>query len=65
MLLALPLDESSAKVRTGWTDDDEEDHALEIWAGVVPLRTIAEPAMPDPGLAFELSPPESVTPYLR
>jgi nitroimidazol reductase NimA-like FMN-containing flavoprotein (pyridoxamine 5'-phosphate oxidase superfamily) len=65
MLLALPLDESSAKVRTGWTNDDEEDHALEIWAGVVPLRTVADPAMPDPGLAFELSPPESVTPYVR
>jgi nitroimidazol reductase NimA-like FMN-containing flavoprotein (pyridoxamine 5'-phosphate oxidase superfamily) len=65
MLLALPLTESSAKVRTGWTNDDEADHSLEIWAGVVPLHTVAEPALPDPGLAFELSPPESVTPYVR
>jgi nitroimidazol reductase NimA-like FMN-containing flavoprotein (pyridoxamine 5'-phosphate oxidase superfamily) len=65
MLLALPLTEASAKVRTGWTNDDEEDLSLEVWAGVVPLRTIAEPALPDPGLTFELSPPESVTPYVR
>jgi uncharacterized protein len=65
MLLALPLDESSAKVRTGWTNDDEADHALEIWAGVVPLNTVAGPAVADPGLGYEMSPPESVTPYVR
>ncbi len=37
-VLALPLDEVSAKVRTGPPIDDEEDYELPIWAGVVPVR---------------------------
>ena len=37
-VLALPLDEVSAKVRTGGPIDDEEDYAIPVWAGVIPLR---------------------------
>jgi hypothetical protein len=37
-VLALPLDEASAKVRTGPPIDDEADYALPVWAGVVPIR---------------------------
>jgi hypothetical protein len=37
-VLALPLDEASAKVRTGPPIDDEADCALPVWAGVVPVR---------------------------
>ncbi len=33
----LPLDEVSAKVRAGGPIDDEEDYALDIWAGTVPV----------------------------
>lgn len=44
LVLALPLDEASAKIRTGGPVDDEEDYALPIWAGVVPLKlTPGEP----------------------
>ncbi|HLN04283.1 MAG TPA: pyridoxamine 5'-phosphate oxidase family protein [Bryobacteraceae bacterium] len=44
-VLALPLSEVSAKVRSGGPIDDEEDYALPIWAGVVPIRTtIGDPA---------------------
>ena len=46
-VLALSLDEVSAKVRTGPPIDDEEDYAFPVWAGVVPLRArVAEP-VPD------------------
>ncbi len=46
-VLSLPLDEVSAKVRTGPPIDDEEDYALPIWAGVVPVvQTLGEP-VPD------------------
>jgi len=38
MVLALPIEEGSAKVRTGGPIDDEEDVDLAVWAGVVPLR---------------------------
>lgn len=34
---ALPLTEASAKIRTGGPVDDEEDYALDVWAGVIPL----------------------------
>ena len=37
-VLALALDEVSAKIRTGPPIDDEEDYALPVWGGVVPLR---------------------------
>lgn len=40
-VLALPIEEASAKVRTGPPIDDEEDYALPVWAGVVPLETHA------------------------
>jgi len=36
-VLALTLEEVSAKVRTGGPIDDEEDYALPIWAGIVPV----------------------------
>ncbi len=38
-VLALPIQEASAKIRTGGPIDDEEDYALPIWAGVVPIET--------------------------
>ncbi|HEY0174192.1 MAG TPA: pyridoxamine 5'-phosphate oxidase family protein [Pyrinomonadaceae bacterium] len=45
-VVALPLTEASAKVRTGPPIDDEEDYALPVWAGVLPLSV--EPGEPDP-----------------
>jgi hypothetical protein len=50
-ILALPIDEASAKVRTGPPDDDDsEDADLDTWAGVVPIvRSFGEP-QPSPGL---------------
>jgi hypothetical protein len=38
MVLRLPLAEASAKVRTGGPVDDDEDYALDVWAGVVPIE---------------------------
>src|SRR5205814_1617980 len=41
-VLALPIAEASAKVRTGPPIDDEEDYALPCWAGEIPLRLQTE-----------------------
>ena len=38
-VLGMAIDEGAAKVRTGLPVDDEEDYALPIWAGVIPIRT--------------------------
>jgi uncharacterized protein len=49
-VLSLPLDEASAKVRTGPPIDDDEDYDLPVWAGVLPLSTEVAPPQPDPRL---------------
>ncbi len=41
LVIAVPLDEASAKVRTGGPVDDDEDLDLPVWAGVVPVATVA------------------------
>ena len=46
-VLALPLEEVSAKVRTGGPLDDEADYPLPVWAGVLPLETVAKTPEPD------------------
>jgi nitroimidazol reductase NimA-like FMN-containing flavoprotein (pyridoxamine 5'-phosphate oxidase superfamily) len=65
MLLRLPIDEASAKVRTGWPLDDDEDYGLPVWAGVIPLRSRWEAPRTDPLLRFDLSAPEYVAAYSR
>jgi nitroimidazol reductase NimA-like FMN-containing flavoprotein (pyridoxamine 5'-phosphate oxidase superfamily) len=59
-VLALALDESSAKVRTGGPADDEPDYALPVWAGVVPLHVHAGTPEPDPRLTPGTRVPEHV-----
>ena len=60
LVLSLKLDEASAKVRTGPPVDDEEDYALPVWAGVLPLRLVAGDPLADPRLEPGIPPP----PYL-
>ena len=64
-VVELPLDEASAKVRTGPPKDDEADYALGIWAGELPLRL--DPLVPvdDARLAPGLTPPPHVTGWRR
>lgn len=47
-LLAMEIDEGSMKVRSEPPDDDLEDYALPIWAGVIPIRTVLDVPVPDP-----------------
>jgi uncharacterized protein len=47
-VLALALEEASAKIRSGPPLDDPDDLALKIWAGVVPLRQVVGEPQPDP-----------------
>jgi uncharacterized protein len=60
-VLSLPIDEASAKVRTGPPLDEEEDYDLPAWAGVVPLSIKAGEPIPCPRLAPGIEPP----PYAR
>jgi uncharacterized protein len=59
-VLSLPLNEASAKVRTGGPKDDEEDYALPIWAGVIPLKLEVFPPIEDDRNLAGLDPPAHV-----
>ncbi len=48
MVLAFKINEASAKVRTGPPKDDDEDYAMDVWAGVQPLKTVRLAPEPDP-----------------
>lgn len=64
-ILAVPLDEASAKVRTGPPKDEEEDLALPVWAGVLPLKTVPGEPEPDPLLPSSIATPGYVNDYRR
>lgn len=49
-VLAIPLEEASVKIRQGPPGDDEEDYALDVWAGVVPVHQVFGAPCPDPAL---------------
>lgn len=63
LVLALPICEASAKVRTGPPLDDEDDYALPVWAGVLPLKLTAGEPLPDPRLAPDIPLPSHITTY--
>jgi nitroimidazol reductase NimA-like FMN-containing flavoprotein (pyridoxamine 5'-phosphate oxidase superfamily) len=60
-VLEFSIEEASAKVREGPPLDDEEDYALPVWAGVLPLRAEAQAPIPDARLAAGAE----VPPYLQ
>ena len=66
-VVALELNEVSAKVRTGPPSDDKPDMDLPVWAGVLPfdqLKGVGEP-QPDPQLLPGVKTPHYVTDYRR
>jgi hypothetical protein len=64
-VLALTIDEASAKVSDSPPADEEEDYALPIWAGVLPLRETVGAPLPDPRLEATVPLPASAAAFLR
>lgn len=62
-VLRMPIDEATAKVRTGGAVDEPEDYELPIWAGTVPLRTVAGEPIPDDRLLDGVAEPGYVGEY--
>lgn len=65
MVLALPLVEASAKIRTGPPIDDQADMLLPVWAGELPLLTATGEAIPDPQLVSGMEMPQYILNYAR
>jgi uncharacterized protein len=59
-ILRLGLGEASAKIRSEGPKDDEEDFALAVWAGVLPLRLVTKEAVTDERVPDDVGIPEYV-----
>ena len=65
VVLALPLEEVSAKIRTSPPKDEDEDYELPIWAGLLPLGLTAGTPEPDPLLTRDVPVPDHVSGWHR
>jgi hypothetical protein len=63
-VLAMTLDECSAKVRTGPPEDDPEDYDVPVWAGVIPRHTSAGTPIADPRTPPEVTPSGAITRWM-
>jgi uncharacterized protein len=55
MILAMEIEQASAKVRSGPPDDDDsEDAALDVWAGEIPIDTTFGQPVASPGLRADI-----------
>jgi nitroimidazol reductase NimA-like FMN-containing flavoprotein (pyridoxamine 5'-phosphate oxidase superfamily) len=61
----LPLDECSAKVSEGFPEEPDDDLALDVWAGILPLRTVVGQPIPDPLLRSDIETPDYISDYRR
>jgi len=65
MVLAVPLVEASAKVRTGFAVDAEENYSSPAWTGVIPMKWMSQTPVPDPRGNPKISAPENIQHYSR
>src|SRR5262249_52589087 len=65
LVLRVPLKEVSAKIRTGPPVDDDEDLALRVWAGELPLRVVAGQPVRDPLMPEGIEIPRYASEYER
>lgn len=64
-VLKLPIDEASAKIRTGPPIDDDEDYELDVWAGVLPLKFSTGAPLDDKRLKDGITVPQNIAKYRR
>ena len=64
-VVAIPIEVAAAKVRTGPPIDEDEDYAMPVWAGVLPLALRPGTAIPDPRLDGAVDLPRYLRHYRR
>jgi nitroimidazol reductase NimA-like FMN-containing flavoprotein (pyridoxamine 5'-phosphate oxidase superfamily) len=64
-VVAIAIDDASAKIRTGPPGDEPEDYDLPVWAGVLPLELQTLEPNPDPQLREHVPVPDYVRTFLR
>lgn len=64
-VVSIQIDEASAKIRMGPAVDEQEDYALQVWAGVLPMQEVTLPPMRDELLQEDIPLPGYVAGYSR
>jgi nitroimidazol reductase NimA-like FMN-containing flavoprotein (pyridoxamine 5'-phosphate oxidase superfamily) len=64
-VLKLPIEEASAKIRSGGPIDDDEDYDMDVWAGVLPLSLTPAAVVPDEKIKSNVGVPDYITEYKR
>lgn len=62
-VIAMEIEEASAKIRTGPPKDDEADYLLDVWAGVIPITQVVGEAIADPLLKASVAFPKGLKGY--
>jgi len=62
-VIAMTIEEASAKIRDGGVQDEEADYGFPCWAGVIPIRTTVGAAVPDDRLLVDPARPVSLGAY--
>lgn len=64
LVIAIPIESASAKIRAEGVNDEKADLALDVWAGVIPLKTVTGEPIPEPDLKPEIDIPSYVNNFL-
>jgi hypothetical protein len=64
-VVSIKIEEASAKIRTGPPGDDEEDYALPLWAGLLPLQELALSPIRDELMTQDIPAPDYIARYSR
>ncbi len=65
LVVEMTIETASAKIRDVGVEDETEDYDLDIWAGLVPLRQVADYPIPDKGLPGKMEIPEHVLEFYQ
>lgn len=65
MVVEITIQTASAKIRDVGVDDEPEDYDLNVWAGLVPLKMVAEQPIPDKGIPEKMDVPQHVLDYIQ
>jgi nitroimidazol reductase NimA-like FMN-containing flavoprotein (pyridoxamine 5'-phosphate oxidase superfamily) len=65
LVVEFTIETASAKIRAEGVNDEPEDYDLDVWAGVVPMKQVAEPPISDPDLKDGISIPKHVMDYYK
>ncbi len=65
LVVEMTIETASAKIRDVGVGDEPEDYDLDVWAGLVPLKKVAEYPIPDNGLPQKMKIPKHVLGYYQ